>query len=125
MAAQALRLAPPGSAEARPPGDVAYAGVTLHPGCSAAAVLRPAGLVTLAPLPAAVDSAGADAVLKAIVAAVPGGRAHFVPDRAAVPAAVAATAKPGDLVLTMGAGDVTALGQPVLDALRARGGPAG
>jgi UDP-N-acetylmuramate--alanine ligase len=44
------------------------------------------------------------------------GRAHFVPDRAAVPAAVAATAKPGDLVLTMGAGDVTALGQPVLDA---------
>ena len=53
------------------------------------------------------------------------GRAHFVPDRAAVPGAVAATAKPGDLVLTMGAGDVTALGQPVLDALRARGGPAG
>ena len=60
-----------------------------------------------------------------VVVAVPGGRAHFVPDRAAVPAAVAATAKPGDLVLTMGAGDVTALGQPVLDALRARGGPAG
>jgi hypothetical protein len=78
MAAQALRLAPPGSAEARPPGDVAYAGVTLHPGCSAAAVLRPAGLVTLAPLPAAVDSAGADAVLKAIVAAVPGGRIQAV-----------------------------------------------
>jgi hypothetical protein len=25
----------------------------------------------------------------------------------------------------MGAGDVTTLGQPVLDALRARGGPAG
>jgi UDP-N-acetylmuramate--alanine ligase len=42
-----------------------------------------------------------------------------------VPGAVAATAKPGDLVLTMGAGDVTALGQPVLDALRSRGGPAG
>jgi UDP-N-acetylmuramate--alanine ligase len=60
-----------------------------------------------------------------VVVAVPGGRAHFVPDREAVPAAVAATAKPGDLVLTMGAGDVTALGQPVLDALRARGGPAG
>jgi hypothetical protein len=28
-------------------------------------------------------------------------------------------------VLTMGAGDVTALGEPVLAALRARGGPAG
>jgi UDP-N-acetylmuramate--alanine ligase len=60
-----------------------------------------------------------------VAVAVPGARAHFVPDRGAVPGAVAATAKPGDLVLTMGAGDVTALGQPVLDALRARGGPAG
>jgi UDP-N-acetylmuramate--alanine ligase len=60
-----------------------------------------------------------------VAAAVPGGRAHFVPDRGAVPGAVAATAKPGDLVLTMGAGDVTALGQPVLDALGTRGGPAG
>ena len=36
---------------------------------------------------------------------------------AAVPGAAAATAKPGDLVLTMGAGDVTALGPPILDAL--------
>ena len=60
-----------------------------------------------------------------VAAAVPGAGAHFVPDRGAVPGVVAATAKPGDLVLTMGAGDVTALGQPVLDALRARGGPAG
>jgi UDP-N-acetylmuramate--alanine ligase len=60
-----------------------------------------------------------------VAVAVPGARAHFVPDRGAVAGAVAATAKPGDLVLTMGAGDVTALGQPVLDALRARGGPAG
>ena len=60
-----------------------------------------------------------------VAVAVPGAGAHFVPDRGAVPGAVAATAKPGDLVLTMGAGDVTALGQPVLDALRARGGPAG
>ena len=42
--------------------------------------------------------------------AVPGGRARFVPDRAEVPAAIAGPAKPGDLVLTMGAGDVTALG---------------
>jgi UDP-N-acetylmuramate--alanine ligase len=60
-----------------------------------------------------------------VAVAVPGFQAHFMPDRGAVPGAVAATAKPGDLVLTMGAGDVTALGQPVLDALRARGGPAG
>ncbi|HXF19020.1 MAG TPA: cyanophycin synthetase, partial [Streptosporangiaceae bacterium] len=60
-----------------------------------------------------------------VAAAVPGTRARFVRDRGAVPAAVAASAKPGDLVLTMGAGDVTALGEPVLAALRARGGPAG
>ncbi len=50
--------------------------------------------------------------------AVPGGRASFLPDAAAVPAVVAALAKPGDMVLTMGAGDVTALGPPILAALR-------
>jgi UDP-N-acetylmuramate--alanine ligase len=60
-----------------------------------------------------------------VVAAVPGGRARFLPDKTAAAAAVAAMAKPGDLVLTMGAGDVTALGEPVLAALRTRGGPAG
>ncbi len=52
--------------------------------------------------------------------AVPGGRASFLPDAGAVPAAVAALAKPGDMVLTMGAGDVTALGPPILAALRDR-----
>jgi UDP-N-acetylmuramate--alanine ligase len=54
---------------------------------------------------------------------VPGGRAHFVADRADLPAAVADAARPGDLVLTMGAGDVTALGLPVVAALRQRGEP--
>ena len=54
---------------------------------------------------------------------VPGGRASYLPGSGAVPDAVAAIAKPGDLVLTMGAGDVTALGPPILAALRARGGP--
>jgi UDP-N-acetylmuramate--alanine ligase len=52
--------------------------------------------------------------------AVPGGGAMFVPDRAAVPGVVAGLAKPGDLVLTMGAGDVTALGPQIVDALRER-----
>ncbi len=56
--------------------------------------------------------------------AVPGGRAVFMPDRAAVPAAIAGLAKPGDLVLTMGAGDVTALGPQIVAALRERGGRA-
>ncbi|MDF6018092.1 UDP-N-acetylmuramate--L-alanine ligase [Streptomyces sp. JH34] len=40
-----------------------------------------------------------------------------VHDKAAVPEAVAGMAKPGDLVLTMGAGDVTDLGPQILDQL--------
>jgi UDP-N-acetylmuramate--alanine ligase len=57
-----------------------------------------------------------------IASAVPGGRAVYLPDRSAVPDAVAGVAKPGDLVLTMGAGDVNALGPDILDALRRRSG---
>jgi len=53
--------------------------------------------------------------------AVPGG-AVFVPDKSAVPAVVAGLAKPGDLVLTMGAGDVTTLGPQIVAALRERAG---
>jgi UDP-N-acetylmuramate--alanine ligase len=55
-----------------------------------------------------------------IADAVPGGQARFVPDRAAVAPLVAAIARPGDLVLTMGAGDVTALGPQLVEALRNR-----
>jgi UDP-N-acetylmuramate--alanine ligase len=51
---------------------------------------------------------------------VPGGGGQFMPDRQAVPGAIAGVAKPGDLVLTMGAGDVTALGPLIVAALRAR-----
>jgi len=58
-----------------------------------------------------------------VARAVPAGRAHFVPNRADLPAAVADAARPGDLVLTMGAGDVTALGLPIVAALRQRGEP--
>jgi UDP-N-acetylmuramate--alanine ligase len=56
--------------------------------------------------------------------AVPGGRAVFLPDKAAVPAAIAGLAKPGDLVLTMGAGDVTTLGPQIVAALGERAGDA-
>jgi len=45
--------------------------------------------------------------------------ARYVPVFADVPQAVAALAEPGDLVLTMGAGDVTTLGPLVLDELAA------
>ncbi len=58
-----------------------------------------------------------------VAQAAPGGQARFVPDRADLPAAVADAARPGDLVLTMGAGDVTALGLPIVAALRQRGEP--
>jgi UDP-N-acetylmuramate--alanine ligase len=46
--------------------------------------------------------------------AVPGGTAHYVAEFGDVPKVVAALAGPGDLVLTMGAGDVTRLGPLVL-----------
>jgi UDP-N-acetylmuramate--alanine ligase len=55
-----------------------------------------------------------------VARAVPGGGAHYITDRAEVPAAIASVAQPGDLVLTMGAGDVTALGPLIVSALRAR-----
>jgi UDP-N-acetylmuramate--alanine ligase len=57
---------------------------------------------------------------KLISEAVPGGGAMFAPDDAAVPGVVVGLAKPGDLVLTMGAGDVTALGPQIVAALRDR-----
>jgi UDP-N-acetylmuramate--alanine ligase len=55
-----------------------------------------------------------------IVDAVPGGRARFVPDPARAVAVADAIAEPGDLVLTMGAGDITALGPRLVEIL---GGP--
>jgi UDP-N-acetylmuramate--alanine ligase len=51
---------------------------------------------------------------KLIADAVPGGTAHFVAEFADVPKLVAALAAPGDLVLTMGAGDITRMGPLVL-----------
>ena len=48
----------------------------------------------------------------------------FQPDREAAIALLAAQARPGDIVLTIGAGDVTEAGQALLLALRAAGTPA-
>ena len=39
---------------------------------------------------------------------------HYVPDFSAVADLVADAARPGDVVVTMGAGDVTMLGQEIL-----------
>ena len=63
-----------------------------------------------------------------VASAVPGGRAVFAsgrdgaPGRDGLPDAVAEVARPGDLVLTMGAGDVTMLGPQSVAALAARAG---
>ena len=57
-----------------------------------------------------------------IARAVPDGRAQFMPDRESVPATAASLAKPGDMIMTMGAGDVTDLGPKILVALRERSG---
>jgi UDP-N-acetylmuramate--alanine ligase len=51
---------------------------------------------------------------KLIADAVPGGAAHYVAELDDVPKVVAALAEPGDLVLTMGAGDITQAGPLVL-----------
>ena len=59
-----------------------------------------------------------------IVDRMPAGAARGIEDRVEAARAVAAAARPGDLVLTVGAGDVTELGAVILDALLA-GAPAG
>ncbi|GAA4598391.1 UDP-N-acetylmuramate--L-alanine ligase [Planotetraspora phitsanulokensis] len=51
---------------------------------------------------------------------LPSERVAYEPDREAVPALVADRARPGDIVLTMGAGDVTELGPRIVAELAAR-----
>ncbi len=45
---------------------------------------------------------------------------HYVPDFSSVAGQVAAAAMPGDVVVTMGAGDVTLLGREIIAALRVK-----
>jgi len=47
-------------------------------------------------------------------------KTHYVPDFSAVAERVAGASRPGDVVVTMGAGDVTLLGQEILAALTDR-----
>ncbi len=64
------------------------------------------------------------AVTGALVAGavpLPDGHVRFEPDRAAAVATLAGLAGPGDVVLTLGAGDVTDLAPRVLAAVRERG----
>jgi UDP-N-acetylmuramate--alanine ligase len=64
---------------------------------------------------------------KLVADAVPGAAARYVESFADVPRVVASAAAPGDLVLTMGAGDITRLGPLILGELaaRARTAPSG
>ena len=59
---------------------------------------------------------------KLVADAVPGGTALYVAAASDVPKVVASLAAPGDLVLTMGAGDVTRLGPVILAEIGAEAG---
>ncbi|MEU1431574.1 UDP-N-acetylmuramate--L-alanine ligase [Nocardia sp. NPDC005746] len=63
------------------------------------------------PLPGVNGALVASAVTKPV---------HYQPDMSRVGKQVGALARPGDVVITMGAGDVTMLGSQILDGLRAR-----
>ncbi|OZC47694.1 UDP-N-acetylmuramate--L-alanine ligase [Rhodococcus sp. RS1C4] len=63
------------------------------------------------PLPGVTGALVASAVTKPVI---------YQPDLSLVAKQVASLAEPGDVVITMGAGDVTMLAGPILDALRSR-----
>jgi UDP-N-acetylmuramate--alanine ligase len=63
---------------------------------------------------------GVSGALVADAVALPAERVHYVPRWAEVPEVLARLARPGDLVITMGAGDVTVLGPEVLAELGRR-----
>jgi UDP-N-acetylmuramate--alanine ligase len=67
------------------------------------------------PVPGITGALVADAV------PLPAGQVLFEPSWSAAAPALAERARPGDLVMTMGAGDVSMVGPEVLDALRSRG----
>lgn len=60
---------------------------------------------------------GVSGATVATAVSLPAARVHYQPSWSAVAADLAALAVPGDLVLTLGAGDVTMLGPEVLDLL--------
>ena len=89
-----------------------------------AAGLAPADVVVLLDVYGAREEPveGVDGALVAdLVRARPeAGEVHYLPDLTSAPVELAALLRPGDLLLTVGAGDVTTLGPQVLEVLRAR-----
>jgi UDP-N-acetylmuramate--alanine ligase len=66
-----------------------------------------------------IDGVTLDA-LASVVEAAARGSVHVVRSLDDVPAAVAALARPGDLVITLGAGSIGGIGERILDAIRNR-----
>jgi UDP-N-acetylmuramate--alanine ligase len=64
---------------------------------------------------------GVSGALVADAVTLPPDRVQYVPRWSDVPAVVAAVARPGDLVITMGAGDVTVLAPEILLELERQG----
>jgi UDP-N-acetylmuramate--alanine ligase len=65
---------------------------------------------------------GVSGALVADAVTLPADRVHYVPRWSEVPVVVAGVARPGDLVITMGAGDVTVLAPEILLELERREG---
>jgi UDP-N-acetylmuramate--alanine ligase len=59
-------------------------------------------------------------VVRSVKECDPGADIEFMPNRTEVVQHMAGTARPGDLIVTMGAGDVTVLGPSIVEALKAR-----
>ncbi|ROR55608.1 UDP-N-acetylmuramate--L-alanine ligase [Luteococcus japonicus] len=68
---------------------------------------------------------GVDGTLVLDAALAAGADALYVPNKAHLPSALAELAQPGDLVMTLGAGDVTLVGPLLVDQLHGRPGEPG
>ncbi len=66
---------------------------------------------------------GAGGAVVAAAVPLPPGRVLFEPSWSAVPGLLASLARPGDMVLTLGAGDVTLIGPEVLRLMQERSAP--
>jgi UDP-N-acetylmuramate--alanine ligase len=54
---------------------------------------------------------------------LPAERVHYMPERSEVVPVLAGLASSGDIIITMGAGDITSLGPELLDQLASKGRP--
>lgn len=99
---------------------------TMHLGARMGAALAGADLTVVTDVYGAredpIPGVSGRIVVNGLLDAAPRGRVAYLPKRATIPEYVAARVEPGDCVLTIGAGDVTALGEEIMRAIaRARG----